>query len=360
MASERRKKILLVCVSVLLTLLLAEAALRILGIGAIRRGSAWFAGGNHPRFLFQEDPASGYTLRPGFRGREIAPDGEFDIEAVIDDRGLRNHPHTTPDRPLILALGDSMTFGEGVPVDRTWSATLERTGGIRVENGGVPGYSTRQMEGRARRLIPLLHPDLVLVMLSPHWDRQRCATPFAYLDGYIVAQGYLGRLYPIDGDLYLAETRLPVLGPMTAHAKRYSYVARHLLPALFGPLRAAVRSETAAAAPGRDGYLPTAEALSGIQEQARRSGARFLAILIESRGKDYEVDRDGLERVLKERSIPYLALDTFLAKADWPRLRYARDQHWNAAGHRLVGTALASFVAPVAPLAPIQPDQVAR
>ncbi|MES1241350.1 MAG: hypothetical protein ABUT39_07010 [Acidobacteriota bacterium] len=347
MASERRKKIVLVCISVFLTLLLAEAALRILGIGAIQRGSAWFAGGNHPRFLFQEDPASGYTLRPGFRGREIAPDGEFDTEALIDGRGLRSHVHKAPARPVVLALGDSMTFGEGVAADQTWSATLERTLGVRVENGGVPGYSTRQMEGHGRRLIPRIHPDLVLVALSPRWDHQRCATPFVYLDGYIVAQGYLGRLYPIDGDLYLAETRLPVVGPLTAYAKRYSYVARHLLPALFGPLRAAVRREPAPAAPGPDDYLPTAEALAGIQEQARRAGAGFLAILIESRGKDYEVDRDGLETVLKERSIPYLALDTFLAKADWPRLRYARDQHWNEAGHRTVGTALASVVRPL-------------
>ncbi len=356
MASERHKKIILICFSVLFTLLLAEIALRILGIGAIHRGSAWFAGGNHPRFLFQEDPASGYTLRPGFQGREIAPDGEFDTDAVIDRRGLRSHAHQSPERPLVLALGDSMTFGEGVSADKTWSATLERTAGVRVENAGVPGYSTRQMEGRARRLIPLLHPDVVLVMFSPHWDRQRCATPFVYLDGYIVAEGYLGRLYPIDGDLYLAETRLPVVGPMTAYAKRYSYVARHLLPALFGPVRAALRKEPAAAAPGPGDYLPTAEAVSGIQEQARKSGARFLAILIDSRGKDYEVDRDGLEAVLKERSIPYLALDSFLAKANWPRLRYALDQHWNEAGHRTVGTALASVVAPP----PIQPDQIPR
>ena len=45
MASERRKKIILTCASVLFTLLLAEAALRILGIGAIHRGSPlpqWF------------------------------------------------------------------------------------------------------------------------------------------------------------------------------------------------------------------------------------------------------------------------------------------------------------------------------
>jgi hypothetical protein len=347
MASERRKKLILAGISIVVTLLVAEAALRILGVGAIGRGSPWFAGGNHPRFLFQPDPESGYTLRPGFQGREIAPGGEFNVAAAIDNRGLRSHEHTAPARPLILALGDSMTFGEGVPADRTWSTNLERASGIRVENGGVPGYSTRQMEGRARRLIPLLHPDLVLVTFSPQWDRQRCATPFVYLDGFIVAEGYLGRLYPIDGDLYLAETRLPVLGPLTAYAKRYSYLARLALPALGNSARAAVRRERPPALPGPVDYEPTAEALAGIREQARRSGAGFLAILIESRGQHYEADRAGLERILKSRSIPYLALDAFLAKADWPRLRYPRDQHWNVAGHRTVGTALAPVVRPL-------------
>jgi hypothetical protein len=343
MASERRKKIILTGISILVTLLFAEIALRILGIGAIGRGSPWFAGGNHPRFLFQADPVSGYTLRPGFHGREIAPDGEFDTDATIDGDGLRDHRHTAPPRPLILALGDSMTFGEGVPADRTWSATLERAGGVRVENSGVPGYSTRQMAGRARRLIPLLHPDLVLVTFSPHWDRQRCAAPFVYLDGYIVAQGYLGRLYAIDGDLYLAETRLPALGPLTAYAKRYSYVARLFLPALGRPVRAALRRMQPEEAPAAD-YESTAAALAGIRAEAGKAGAGFLAILIDSRGPEYVTDREGLETVLKARSIPYLSLDAFLARADWPRLRYARDQHWNEAGHRTVGAALAPVV----------------
>ncbi len=339
MASERRKKIILTGISILVTLLFAEIALRILGFGAIGRGSPWFAGGNHPRFLFQPDPLSGYTLRPGFHGREIAPGGEFDVPATIDGRGLRSHSHSAPPRPLILALGDSMTFGEGVPAGRTWSATLEQASGIRVENGGVPGYSSRQMAGRARRLIPLLHPDLVLVSLSPRWDHQRCAAPFTYLGGYIVAEGYLGRLHLIDGDLYLAETRLPVLGPLTAYAKRYSYLARLALPVVGDSARAALRH--AQPEPGGD-YGPTAEALAGIRAEAGKAGAGFLAVLIDSRGPEYVADREGLETVLKARSIPYLSLDAFLPRADWPRLRYARDQHWNEAGHRTVGTALAS------------------
>ena len=86
-----RKKLALSAVSILFTLLLAEVALRILGIGAISRGSDWFAGGNHPRFLFQPDPASGYTLRPDFQGQEVSRGHEFSVPVAINGQGLA-HP----------------------------------------------------------------------------------------------------------------------------------------------------------------------------------------------------------------------------------------------------------------------------
>lgn len=346
MASERRKKLILVTLSMLLTLLFAEAALRILGIGRIDRGSPWFAGGNHPRFLFQPDSASGYTLRPGFQGREVAPGNEFDIAAAVNSAGLRDHPHGAPPRPAVLALGDSMTFGEGVPVDRTWSAVLERESGIRVHNAGVPGYSTRQMAGRASRLIPRLRPDLVLVTLSPQWDRHRCETPFTYLDGYIVAQGYLGRLHSIGGNLYLGEVRWPVIGAATAYAKRYSHLARIALPAIGDRARALTGSGQEEEPPGPEAYEPTARALADIRAQAARAGAGFLAVLIESdRSGIHAAESATLASVLSARGIPFVVLGEISPVRDWKPLRYPLDQHWNPAGHLAAGRALAPVVA---------------
>lgn len=339
MASERRKKIVLTGISVLATLLLAEAALRIAGIGAVRRGSPWFAGGNHPRYLFQADPVSGYTLRPGFRGREIAFTGEFEMPVEIGPLGMREHPHAAAPRPSVLALGDSMTFGEGVPADRTWPAVLEREAGIRVYNGGVPGYSSVQMIGRARALVPRLRPDLIVVTLSPQWDRNRCANPFLYLEGYIVSRRHLARIHLIGGNLYLGETRLPGIGAATAWAKHASYLARLALPSLGGAARTLTRDREAAFHPSPELYEPTAQALASIRDQA---AAGLLAVLVESRGPAYEVDRANLEKALEARAIPYLSLDS--VRADWPRLRYPLDQHWNEAGHRAVGTALAPLV----------------
>jgi lysophospholipase L1-like esterase len=339
-----KKKLALSAVSILIALLVCEAALRLLGIGAAGRGSPWFAGGNHARFLFAPDPESGYTLRPGFKGREIAPGEEFDVAAAVDARGLRDHPHAAPPTPAVLALGDSMTFGEGVPADRSYAAVLERESGVRVYNAGVPGYGSGQMLARLRRLIPAIHPSLVILGLSPLWDRQRCAAPFVYKDGYIVARGYADRLVLLDGNLYLKETRLPVLGAATAYAERYSVLLRLALPALAGGARAVLRRGRTEEAPSAADYEPTVRNLEAARRLAASSGARFLALLFDDRGEDFRRDRLAVQQRLRALGIPYVAADDLLPRADWRRLRFARDGHWNAAGHAAVGRALAPRV----------------
>jgi hypothetical protein len=346
--AERRKKLALAAFSVLTTLAFAEIALRIAGIGAAGRGSPWFAGGNHPRFLFQPDPVSGYTLRPGFAGLEVSPAGEFEVRAAVDRRGLRDHRHTAPPRPAVLAVGDSMTFGEGVKVDESYSAVLERAAGVRVYNGGVPGYGSLQMLGRLERLLPALHPDLVVMTLSPYWDAGRCVAPFVYKDGYIVSQAYLDRLYLAGGNLYHAETRLPVLGPLTAWAKGHSNLMRLALPPLFERTRRAFGDEGKGGGGGTwfADPAPTVRNLTAARRRAERAGAGFLVLLIDSdsRGEEYRRARLDLEKELRENGLPYVDLEKRLSAADWPRLRYPQDAHWNAEGHRVVGTALAPLV----------------
>lgn len=339
-----KKKLLLSTLSLLLALLFAEVALRLLGFGAAGRGSPWFAGGNHPRFLFQPDPVSGYTLRPGFEGRQIAMTREFDVPVAVDARGLRDHPHAAPSRPAVLALGDSITFAEGVPVGQGYAAVLERETGIRVYNAGVPGYGSPQMVGRLKHLLPRLRPDVVVMTLSPLWDRQRCASPFVYKEGYIVARGYADRLVLFGGNLYLQEVRWPLVGPLTAHAKRSSAVMRLVLPALGNAARGLRRKPEPP--PSREDYEPTARAVDEARRLAGQSGARFLAVLIDSRDEDFERDRDALARALAARGIPVLALDS-LPGADWTALRYPLDGHWNAAGHQAAGRALAARVKPL-------------
>lgn len=53
----------------------------------------------------------------------------------------------------ILAVGDSMTFGDEVSDWETWPANLEKLSGRRVINAGVFGYGIDQAFLRARRLL---------------------------------------------------------------------------------------------------------------------------------------------------------------------------------------------------------------
>jgi len=336
-----RKKLALSAFSLLFALLMAEAALRIVGVGSAGRGSSWFAGGNHPRYLFQPDAESGYALRPGFHGEEIAQGNEFDVPVAIDARGLRDQPHTAPAQPSVLTLGDSMTFGEGVPPDHSFSAVIEREIGIRVYNGGVPGYSSRQMVSRLRRLLPALRPAVVVMTLSPLWDRQRCATPFVYRDGYIVANSYLDRLELIGGNLYLKETRLPVLGTATAHLKAHSNLLRLAVPALANGAKKLLLHPKKEAAPMAADYEPTVQDLAEAHRLAESQGARFLAVLVDDRGSDYRRNRLAVQDRLTALGVPFVAAQDLLPGADWKRLSYPRDTHWNLAGHEAVGKALA-------------------
>lgn len=341
-----RKKLALSAVSILFTLLLAEAALRTLSIGAVSRGSDWFAGGNHPRFLFQPDRSSGYTLRPDFAGQEVSRGHEFSVPVAINGQGWRIQPHTAPPPVEILAVGDSMTFGEGVAAGATYSAVIEEALGARVCNAGVPGYSSAQMLGRLRRFLPVLHPRMVVMTLSPTWDRQRCATPFVYKDGYIVGREYADRLLLLDGNLYLRETRLPVLGTATAYAERYSNLMRLALPAL---AKAGHRllQRPRAEEPSAVAIEPTARNLKAGERLASQAGARFLALFVDDRGDDFERDRKALEARLAALGVPWLAVDEILPHTNWNKFSYPIDGHWNASGHQRVGEALAARIKPL-------------
>ncbi|MBK8012314.1 MAG: hypothetical protein IPK13_13275 [Deltaproteobacteria bacterium] len=98
------------------------------------------------------DQTMGWTIKPNGRA------GEYSANA----QGIRTDPTRTfaAARPTegrrILAVGDSFTHGDGVPLDATWEAQLEAMhGDLEVLNLGGPGYGTDQAflrwrkEGRA-------------------------------------------------------------------------------------------------------------------------------------------------------------------------------------------------------------------
>lgn len=97
---------------------------------------------------------------------------EFDVTAHNNSLGLRG-PELTDPRPVggkrVLFLGDSFTWGWGVPDDASWPAVagrLLRERGmteVEVANAAQPGADPRVYALNALRSIPIVKPDLVVV-----------------------------------------------------------------------------------------------------------------------------------------------------------------------------------------------------
>jgi lysophospholipase L1-like esterase len=144
--------------SLALALVLAEAFLRL---------STWPRPMEGLRALHEVRPDRAwlYGLRPGAHVRLRTP---RELEYVINGQGFRDREHPVGKAPgsyRILVLGDSVTFGYGVPGAETFPGVLESMlgDGFEVLNLGVGGYNPYNEAALLRDVGPGYEPDLVLV-----------------------------------------------------------------------------------------------------------------------------------------------------------------------------------------------------
>jgi len=67
---------------------------------------------------------------------------------------------------VILAFGDSLTRGVGVPIEQSYPSELARLTGLTVINAGVSGEVTAQGRFRLTQLLAQHQPDLVVLCLG--------------------------------------------------------------------------------------------------------------------------------------------------------------------------------------------------
>jgi lysophospholipase L1-like esterase len=146
----------------------------LLGFVAVDRFVAWLDTGPGDAAvagLHVHDPALGWTNRPDFdSGDGVSTDGEG-----LRGGAAQQAPPAGPGQVRVLVLGDSRVFGSGVSDEQVWSTVLQRRlreegEPVAILNGAVNGYSGVQSCRRGALLVPELHPDLVLVLLSPCWS----------------------------------------------------------------------------------------------------------------------------------------------------------------------------------------------
>lgn len=127
--------------------------------------------------LYRPDLELFWSLRPGSEASVVNQVYEMKGEPVrwrirINDDGHRGPVYPGPQagaEPVIVALGDSVTFGFRVSDEETFPAQLERylrDHGLpraRVVNYGVPGYTSFQGRRLLARILAEHKPDVVLL-----------------------------------------------------------------------------------------------------------------------------------------------------------------------------------------------------
>jgi lysophospholipase L1-like esterase len=295
----------------LVALLLAEGAYRVLRAGALGPTT-------NPAYV-RADPDLGWAYRPGARARHSS--AEFDVQVRIHERGFRGEPWQLEgdERRRLLLLGDSFAFGWGVEEDAALGARVQALlPAWQVLNAGVSGYGTGQQLLVLEALLASTQPDAVAVVFCAN-DLFESGAPVTYgarkpfyrltdgeleLHGQPVRRSWLER----KSQLYRAwkkqswERRF-------AHSERDPAAEWALTRALFRAMRARLSSAS------RAGHPPPLILLSETDELAQLAASE-----------------DGIEHV---------DLRPTLTRAG-PSAHFPQDGHWTPRGHELVGRALAT------------------
>jgi lysophospholipase L1-like esterase len=278
----------------LLTLLVAELAVRVAGLdGAVR---SHFKPG-----LYQPDAELVWTLQPGYRGYRM--EELVQSPTSTNPQGFRGPPWDEARLGAelrILVLGDSCTFGMGVADGDSFPAQLEaelRGRGIpaAVFNAGVPGYGTEQEANLLERLAPVIQPHVVLVAWLPNDAQPRDLESVQILDGYMVE----------DVERYTKwRNQIDKQGIAGSALYRFIRVRTRMLRDRFGGRRTEWLVKV-----DPDAFRSVSEAVLRIQSTAASVGAETLLALLPR--------RDQIEGVL---SAPALARMEEFARAQGIRV----------------------------------------
>ena len=186
-----RFRIAAVLLSVTLVLVVPELIVRAIGPTLRSYRAIRFGNDANSALLFEQDPELHWQLRADV-------DVEFmGVRVRTDSCGFRAGS-AVPSEPTatLLCLGDSMPFGWGVEADLTYPEVLRRLltdarpgEAWALHNAGVPGHSSHQLLLRARRQIPRLQPDIVVICVGTN-----DASPARKSDAQTFAEGGFTRL----------------------------------------------------------------------------------------------------------------------------------------------------------------------
>jgi GDSL-like Lipase/Acylhydrolase family len=376
-------RLVLVIVSVVFAILLAEAASRVADRFTCRDNAGEF---------WEPDRWLGWAHTPGAHGwakRCLRGKPEWQVYTRINSHGLRDRdvPYERQGKFRILALGDSFTEGLQVEQEETFERGLEQRfgDGVEVLNAGVSGYGTDNELLFFMREGWKYQADLVLLVfntsndiLENHYGLMR-GTHFPYPDKpHFVLED--GRLVPRDLPLREKPALSRAVSAVQRSLARHSALYR-LLPAIHVGMPGAAQAAPPMPFPGGtlppEVYLvdypePWSEAwritrglVLRLRQAVEARGSRFAVVVINAKEevaerrwrwtlfanpamKAFEWDVDKPNRLITSflarrgiATIPLLEVFRTHFRETNTSGFYEWDVHWAPSGHALAADAIA-------------------
>lgn len=203
-------KLGMLCVSIVIALVVAEVALRVIMPFQQQRDTE--------HVFFTYDETLGWANLPGSSGVFTIPSGTTTVN--ISAEGWRDADlpqEKTPGRKRILFLGDSQAWGYGVEQDKRFSDYVRAAfDNADVLNMGVSGYGTAQEDLQLRTKGIAYQPDIVVVAFYSNdlFDNLN--------DGNGTAYEYpRPTLIPADGTLRVHNQPVPKKAALWEKARSY-------------------------------------------------------------------------------------------------------------------------------------------
>lgn len=353
MSGTVKAKIGLAVFSMLLVAGMLEGVLRVLPQRPAPRGK-----GNLPWIAYHK--TIGWENLAGYSGRQVKP-GAFDVGIRINSLGLRGPDcpaEPLPDRPRILVIGDSFTFGHGVDTEDTFSARLQALlPETEVLNAGIVGVGHDQQLLWLRERGLGLKPDLIVWAYSSA-DIPRNTVYFRRLADPQTGLDFGKPRYVMKGDrleLIHVPTPLPeqveaaIADFLRAHEALQPAVVRHSRLCRF------VADRLQAMLERREQMRLAPALIREFAEVAREHAVPLLVINLPV--EKWLATRNPLERIkqrmadgLWRRTMTELGSDAldltgaFLQQPEINSLYIPHDGHYSVAGHDLIAQTLAPAV----------------
>jgi lysophospholipase L1-like esterase len=231
---------------------------------------------------FVYSPTLGWERKPGYRGVvEGLTDRDFDGAGyfAIDSKQI-----TDTTKKKIIFIGDSSTFGYGVPTQSSFVEVVEELlTDVNTINLGVNGYSSYQGRVSLDKYLPLLKPDLVVA--SFNFNDRRYVLPPDTID---------------SAETFEKVYRFSVsAGPRVAEFLEISYFFRALRRAMtaIGLLSRPVRDVRVDALKPRVDEDAYRRNLSHIAEKTKRLGIPLIFLLLKDNPIESHYLKEGIEKL---------------------------------------------------------------